>query len=131
MLTEEVPMGVARVSGLCLLAAAVCIAPGCEDDEAYRDHSPPEGMGSIVVDNQTSDRVRVYIDGAYAAQAGDWDDVILDLDPGVYRVFLDGRDSDRTYQGDIDVLEGRLTILHVSPDSSVATAYRVRIEYEE
>jgi len=124
-------MNIARITGLCLLAASAWVLSGCEDDEGYRDHTPPDGKGSIVVDNQTPDRLRVYIDGGYAAQADDWDDLILDLDPGVYRVFLEGRDSDRTYQGDIDVLEGRLTILHVSPDASVATAYKVRIEYEE
>ena len=124
-------MNAAGLPGLCLLAAAICFAPGCEEDKGYLDHTPPEGMGSLVVDNQTPDRIRVYIDGEYVAQAGDWDELILDFAPGVYRVFLEGRDSDRAYQNDVDVLEGRLTILHVSPDASVATEYKVWTEYEE
>jgi len=90
---------------------------GCDwDDDDVSDHKPPAGQGSIVVDNNTDEDIKVYIDGTRVENAKDFDDRAYDLDPGLYRVVLDEDDGDRTYRDDIDVIEGRLTILDVSAD---------------
>ncbi|MBM4148783.1 MAG: hypothetical protein FJ224_07040 [Lentisphaerae bacterium] len=105
---------------------------GCfEDDEGYRDHTPADGLGSIVVNNETYDEMDVFVDSEFAMEVGDWDDAAFDVEPGEHRVVLDGRDSDRSYAGDIDVLKGRLTILHVSSSPSSSSSYTVRIEYSD
>jgi hypothetical protein len=121
----------ARSAFLAVAAALLLAGPGCEDNDSLMDHVPPDGQGSMIFDNQSPDRIRVYLDGRYAGEVKDWDDLTLDLDPGVYRVFLDGKDSERTYQKDADVLDGRLTVLHISPSSSSAFSYNVWTEYDE
>ena len=94
-----------------ILSGMLLVAGGCEDDEF--DHDPPEGMGTLVVDNWTSDRIYVYIDGEEKESVTDDKHRYYDLAPGVYRVVLEGDDNDRTWRDDVDVLDDRLTVLHV------------------
>ncbi len=112
--------------GLALLAAA-----GCEDDEDYRDHVPAAGQGSLIVDNNTMQDLDLFLDGALNREVGDGKEAIVDLAPGEYRVVLDSQDSNRSFAGDVDVLEGRLTILHVSIRLGAPDALNVTIEYED
>jgi len=51
-----------------------------------------------------------------------------DLAPGLYRVVLDG-DHDRYVGGDVDILQGRLTVLRVERDY-LEDEYRVHMELE-
>lgn len=97
--------------GLIPLGLAVGLAAGCDDTEFDRD--PPSGQGSMIVDNFTGDRLRVYIDGEEAERVSVGKHRYYDCAPGVYRVALDGDDIRRSWAGDVDVLEGRRTVLEV------------------
>ena len=94
-----------------LLAGLLVAGGGCDDEEF--DHDPPEGMGTLVVDNWSGDRVQVYIDGAEVESVTNDKHRYYDLAPGVYRVVLEGDDNDRNWRDDVDVLEDRLTVLQV------------------
>ncbi|HAL92356.1 MAG TPA: hypothetical protein DCM68_04955 [Verrucomicrobia bacterium] len=101
---------------------------GCDDSDFDRD--PPEGQGSMVVDNYTGDRVRVYIEGERVDSVGEGDHRYYDLDPGVYRVALDGDDTDRSWAGDVDILENRRTVLEVRGYSGDYDEFDVRIYFD-
>jgi hypothetical protein len=97
------------------LAASLLFMAGCDDDDDY-DHSPPDGQGSIIIDNNGPDDLHVYIDGIYVDDVRDGHWKAFDHAPGVSRVVLDESGSDRTFRGDVDVLGGQLTVLYVTPD---------------
>ncbi len=102
---------------------------GCEYDEF--DHTPPADQGSLIVNNDSSDDIDIYIDGYYTNDVSNYDYEIFDLDPGVYRLVLDEEDGYRAFSDDVDVLEGQLTIVNVSIDSSYSsTEYYVSIYFE-
>lgn len=98
------------------VAAAALVLPfaGCDDDEF--DHKPPDGKGTLYVDNRTAEGMDVFFNGERVPGVGSGDNRYYDLDPGVYRVALHGDDTDRSYSGDVDVLNGRRTIMDVSID---------------
>lgn len=112
---------------MALAATATFWGAGCDDDDDY-DHDVPAGKGTLVVDNNTPDRVQVFISGAQVESVGDGKERYYDLDPGLYRVALDGDDSDRFWAGETDVLEGRLTILKVSDDLGDFDEFVVEID---
>lgn len=89
------------------LLAAVFVA--CDADKI--DHKPPEGKGSIVVDNNTARRFNLFVDGIDQGRIGSFKDRSFDFDPGVYRIVLDEDDGNLGYADEIDVLEGHLTVL--------------------
>ena len=101
----------------CLLAAAAVgvsiLLTGCEDDDDF-DHDPPDGQGAIIIDNDGFRDLLVYIDGIYLGKVRDGHRVAFDRMPGVYRIVLDESGSDRDYRDDVDVLDGRLTVLEVT-----------------
>lgn len=99
-----------------LLAAGLVLGvAGCDwDDDDDRDHVPPEGFGALLVDNNTSRDIRVYVDGVEKGNVGDFSDRPFDLTGGVYRVVLDQRDSDASWRDTVDIIEGRLTVLDVA-----------------
>lgn len=99
-------------------------------DDGSFDHDPPEGKGSIIVDNNTGTDTAVYLDGSLAGHADSGDSTIFDLEPGEYRLVLDEVDGTRNYRDDIDVLEGRLTILDVLPDAASIFRYYVTIDFD-
>lgn len=100
----------------CALAALAALS-GCDatDEEDY-DYTPPAGKGALIVDNKTSSDIDVYIDGVLQGQAGDDADTHFDLAPGEHRLVLDEEDGNRDFAADIDILEGRLTIVRVTYD---------------
>ena len=53
-----------RWIGVLAISFAMYIVAGCDNSDF--DHDPPAGQGSLIVDNFTGDRVRVYIDGEEA-----------------------------------------------------------------
>lgn len=110
-------------------AAAGCLLlAGC-DDENF-SHNPPPGQGSIIVDNRSVDVIHVYIGGLYANDVGDFDDEAYDRDPGLYRVVLDQKSGSRSYSHDVDVIEGKLTVLKVNIDE-FSWEYDVQIYYDK
>ena len=114
---------------LALAATVTGWGTGCDDDEEY-DHDVPAGQGTLVVDNQTPDRVRVFIAGVQVQSVGKGDERYYDLDPGLYRVALDGEDTDRFWTGEADVLQGRLTILKVNDDLGDFDDFDVDFDYD-
>ena len=121
------------MKGLGVLAMAATVTlwgAGCDDDEDEYDHDVPAGQGTLVVDNQTPDRVRVFIAGAQVQSVGKGDERYYDLDPGLYRVALDGEDTDRFWTGEADVLQGRLTILKVSDDLGDFDDFDVDVDFD-
>jgi len=112
------------------LAAGMILMLGlCACDSGDWSHTPPAGMGSIIVDNRTADGVHVYLEGAYAKPVSDFDNETFDLAPGIHRVVLDESHGSRNWRGDVDVLEGKLTVLEVSGDYA-GSDYDVRIYFD-
>ena len=116
-----------------LLAAglvALFLTPGCETDEDEFDHKPPAGQGSIIVDNYTYTDIEFYVNGLLTGKINDDKDEAFDLAPGVYRIVLNDEDDQRNWAGDVDVLEGQLTILSVTIDATDFNDYAVEREIQ-
>jgi len=111
-----------------LLASLAAALMGCENDSF--DHHPPAGQGSLIVNNKTVDDLHVYISEHYTNDVSDFDYEIYDLDPSVCRVVLDEKGGYRSYRGDVDVLEGQLTVLTVWRNPFSTSEYDVNIHFE-
>lgn len=109
------------LGGLALLGG-LFLAGGCFGDDDF-DHRPPAGQGSVVVDNRTGRDLNVFIDGIQVDRVGARRWRAYDRDPGVYRVVLEERNGIRNFRDEVDVLDGRLTIL----DATIDTQRRERI----
>lgn len=110
------------------LAAVLPWLSGCDDSDY--DHDPPPGQGALVVDNWTGYRLYVYLDGQEAESVPANKHRCYDLEPGAHRVVLDGKNSDRSWGDDVDVLEGRLTVLEVRSYGSDYTEFDVRLYFD-
>lgn len=104
-----------RLPALLMVITTIILPAGCEMDDDP-DHVPPAGFGALFLENNTSEDIRVYIDGADKGEVSDYSDRPFDLRPGTYRLILDQEDTRRSWRGDIDVIENRLTILDVTDD---------------
>lgn len=125
--------GIARFGTSCLMVAVwigLLACSGCEDGENDFSHQPPTGKGTIIVDNHTTHDLDVYIDGTDRGQTGDDSDRAYDLEPGVHRVVINSDDSDGFYADDVDVLEGRLTVLEVSRAGSYGDGLHVSVDIQ-
>jgi hypothetical protein len=121
----------ARTFVLAGAMATALMAAGCEyDDDDDNDHEPPAGQGSLIIYNNTVDDIAVYIDDVRVDDVGDDNDRAYDLAPGVHRVVLDQRGGDRTFRDDIDILEGRRTVMDVTTDPLDAFEYDVVIFFD-
>lgn len=104
-----------RLMSMWVAPAVALLLAGCDyDSDNDRDHVPPAGLGALLVDNNTGDDIRVYVNGEQVGQVGDYSDRPFDLAPGLHRVVLDEINGDSTYRDDLDIIEGRLTVLDVS-----------------
>lgn len=115
---------VARLAGGMILALGLC---ACDGDDW--NHTPPAGMGSIIVDNRTADDVYVYLEGSYTNRVSDFDNEVFDLAPGIHRVVLDEAHGSRNWRSDVDVLQGKLTVLEVNT-GYYSSDYDVRIYFD-
>ena len=111
--------------GVLAVAGSAVLFSGCDDTRF--DREPPEGMGTLVMDNYTGDRLLVYIDGLECDSTSAGDYRYYDLVPGVHRVVLDGDDTDRAWAGDVDILEGRRTVLEVRSETFDYDDYDIQI----
>ena len=102
------PRATRTVTAALLLAI---FATGCE--EKNYDHVPPAGRGSLVLDNYTADRIRVFLDGGDAGELSRYGDAAWDLPPGLHRVVLDQREGPRHTAWDVDIITGRLTVIRI------------------
>lgn len=111
-----------------VLGGMVVFAVGCSDQPDTEP--PPEGRGSLVVDNYTSDDINVFVGGMQTAIVDAVGTAVVYLDPGLYRVVLDQDDGARNYRDDVDILVGRRTILYVNYDPTNANLYSVTMEFD-
>ncbi|MFO1491209.1 MAG: hypothetical protein U1F77_14390 [Kiritimatiellia bacterium] len=100
------------------LPLAVLASAGCDDADGEFSHKAPAGQGSLIVDNRTTARFEVFVDGEKLARVGSNNDRAFDLQPGVHRVVIDEDDGRRGEGNDVDILEGRLTVLRIQSDFS-------------
>lgn len=94
-----------------VLALAALMLAGCDENRYSRE--PPPGQGTLYVENYTGDRLHVYVDGVAQERVPRGKERHYDLEPGIRRVALDGDDIQRSWVGDVDVLEGRRTVMEV------------------
>jgi len=115
-----------------VLAALVCtpFLSACDDDDDDFDHPPPPGQGSMIIDNHTDDDISVFINGLEVEETKDDKWRAYDLEPGVYRVVLEQQGGDHSFRGDIDILEGRQTILEVRFGGPEFTRYDVFVRFD-
>lgn len=98
---------------LCMMIALFA-GSGCESNSDEFDHDAPAGMGTIIINNMTSESLAIYINGRRQDKNTDSDDYEwYERAPDRYSVTLNGRDSNRTWFGRIEALDGRQTILDV------------------
>ena len=121
----RLPSSIAVRLGILVAAGLTGLLSGCDDSRFDRD--PPEGMGTLVMDNYTGDRLLVYIDGLECDSTSAGDYRYYDLVPGVHRVVLDGDDTDRAWAGDVDILEGRRTVLEVRTQYLQSDNYEIEL----
>jgi hypothetical protein len=93
-----------------LAACLVLLIGGCEDDDY--NHVPAPGQGTLIVDNDHAEDISLYIDGERIREIKDGHESFNDIAPGLYRVVLIDDDG-VAYRDDVDIIEGRLTILEV------------------
>jgi hypothetical protein len=116
---------------LAAVAALALFVFGCEDDDDF-DHEPPAGLGTMYVDNNTGDDLDVFVDGRELAGVSDYTERFYDLEPGVHRLVLaSDDDEDRSFRDDIDILEGRRTIVDVERDDDDFDRYDVAVYFED
>ena len=95
-----------------LVAAVLALGlTGCEDEEY--NHVPPEGQGSIILDNFTADDINVFMDGVASNRLRDYEVEAYDMTAGVHRLVLDQDGGDRYGAWDVDVVVGRLTVVEI------------------
>jgi hypothetical protein len=116
-----------QVVCVAVCALGLCGLAGCDNDGF--NHTPPDGQGTLVVDNKTSDHLNVYVDGRSVFQASPYDHELVDLNPGVYRIVVDQRNGYHSYRADLDILAGQLTVVEVKGYYSV-DSYDARVYFE-
>lgn len=100
-----------RVFASLAILLGVGLTVGCED-RSY-DHTPPPGQGSLILDNFTGDKIRVFLDGGEAGLLTSFEEAAWDLRPGLHRVVLDQRGGPRHAAWDVDIITGRLTVIRI------------------
>lgn len=95
-----------------LLIPILFLNSGCEDD-SY-NYTPPAGQGAVIINNNTGDHIEVYMDGTEQPKTNSGENRAYPQTPGKIRVVLNDSGTDRTWRGDVDVLEGRNTVMDVS-----------------
>ena len=120
-----------RLTALCATAAALSVA-GCDTDEdQVFDYVPPAGKGALIVDNKTSTDIGVYLDGISMGEVDDDSDQHFDATPGTHRLVLDEDNGDRQYAADVDILEGRLTVVRVRLSFGIFDSYEASVWIQE
>lgn len=115
-----------------LLAVLVAfVFAGCDDGHDDFDVDPAPGYGAMIVDNNSGSDFDVYGDGHYLGEVESGDHLSQEFTPGVVRVFLRQRGGDhRGYGDDLDILEGRRTILRIYRSQFAWDDFRVSVEYD-
>lgn len=116
----------------CLLVALTIVSfliAACESDNPWHSNVPPEGFGALVVDNRTSDRLEVYLDGEEEMTVRGGRYQYIDFAPGSYRLVIMSSDGFRSYRDDIDIVKGRITVVELRGGGE-NREYNARIYFE-
>ena len=113
-----------------LTATLLLSLTGCDDSSDDFDHDPPAGMGTLYVVNRTPDDSRVFIDGERVSDVDSDDYDWFDLTPGAHRVVVTQGNTDRKFRDDVDVLDGRRTILELSVDPTDPHDFDTFIDFD-
>ncbi len=118
MLGMRIGFGAGKTFLLTALAASLSLTLlGCDYSDDDFDHDPPAGQGTLYVVNRTPNDCDVFIDGTEHRGVDGDDNEWYDLDPDIRRVVVDQDNTYRVFRGDVDILEGRRTILELSVDA--------------
>lgn len=108
-----------------MLAALAVVVAGCSWSSDGK-HVPPDGMGSIILINNSGTSFNVTINGVVnAANATPNTNTPYDLRPGTYSVTLQQSGGPRTWTGGVTVQLGRLTDVDVTADPANPNLYDV------
>ena len=120
-------IGLRRIAFAGMLAAGLAFfTAGCEDDNEYG--GPPAGLGRLVIENNTTEDIRPYVDGFARDLVENNHSRSFDLEPGEHRVVLDQKGGTNAATAfDVDALAGRVMIADVHEDYSWATT-RLRVD---
>jgi hypothetical protein len=114
-----------QLKNLWFLVVLAVLAAGCSWSSDSK-HVPPEGLGSIVLRNNTAGSFSVTIDGVVnAAGTAASATIPYDLRPGTYVVTLQQSGGPRTWSGSVTVQLGRLTDMDVTTDPANPNLYDV------
>ena len=116
--------------GLLAMGAGLFLA-GCDAENNDYDFTPAHGMGALIVENDSGVDFDLYLDGSFEDGLDSGDHTTVELEPGEAHVFL--REQKWEHQGvseDVDILEGRRTIVRLYRDSWEWNDYHVTVEYE-
>jgi len=119
-------MNILKLFSALACGLGLCLA-GCDNDRF--DHTPPAGQGTLIVDNIIADDLLVYVNGRSVFDVSDYDHELVDLNPGLYRLVIDEKHGFHSYSGDLDILEGQLTVIEVKGYYS-ADDYDVRVYFD-
>lgn len=117
--------------GSTAILAGLLFGTGCHDwwEDDDHDHDPPPGQGAILIDNRTFNDVRVFFNGVRQDDTRDGKSKAYNLDPGLYRVVLEEKGGDRSFRGDIDVLENNVTVMDIA-NSGSRTRFDVAVFFD-
>lgn len=118
-------------SRLVMMLGLVFMLAGCEEANDDFDVTVSDGKGALVVQNLSGSDFNVFIGGSYVGEVDSDDHLTVELDPGVVRVFLREDDGDGSgYGDDLDILEGRTTIVRIQRDDRDWDDYDITVEYD-
>ncbi len=102
---------------------------GCDDSKDNFDETPAQGNGTLIVDNGSGTDCNVFVDGLNEGSVNNDHYIARDIQPGQIRVFIRSRDGDHYSHGkDVDILEGRRTILRLTFDGF--NDFKINVEYD-
>ncbi len=114
-----------QLKSLFVLVLLAVVAAGCSWSSDSK-HVPPDGMGSIILRNNTAGSFSVTINGVVNAAGTEASATIpYDLRPGTYVVTLQQSGGPRTWTGSVAVQLGRLTDMDVTTDPANPNLYDV------
>ena len=120
-----------KIISLILCSFLIVFVAGCDSHDSYNDHVPAPGKAGLVVDNHTGDDISIFVDGVRIGGVEGDDYTVIDLEPGFARLVLAADHDDRSFRDDVDLLDGRLTILDVQGSSvSDYNSYHVETTFE-
>jgi len=108
-----------------MLAVLAVVAAGCSWSSDSK-HVPPEGMGSILLINNSGTSFNLTINGIITTEATSPDaNPTYDLRPGTYIITLEQIGGTRRWTGGVNVQLGRLTYMDVASDPVNPALYDV------